>query len=200
MRLCVHKISRYNDEIRSPDVEESLRSWKMALAWLYSRHVSMMRLAPFDMSNDRSHVRRTLDSFSESECYISFRFTKSDILRLMRCFHVPDDVWIGRDRSKALHFRGDEIFPFFLHRLAYPNRLSEMAKEWGRDYSAWSKAFKWMVLFFAKRWHHLLTDLRTHHPHKTNSIRCALSFRIVKLPHTLLRPPVPFEKRLVFVS
>jgi DDE superfamily endonuclease len=172
MSLCINNIGFLTTLPYSNGAFMMINRWRKVLLDLYMMRIASMRLRPLDRTNDVSCVRRTLSSFSETDCYVEFRFRKSDIVRLLRCFHIPDVVWVGQT-GHEVKFAGEELMLFFLKRMAYPDRLYSISRVWGRDYSAWSKGFSWMVHFFHRRWGYLLTDMLSFwEPYFSESAMC----------------------------
>lgn len=74
------------------------------------------------------------DSLTDSECLKYFRFRKADILKLVVLLQLPDEYRCP-NRSVVTGLQGLLIL---LRRLTYPNRLCELAREFGRSTSALS--------------------------------------------------------------
>ena len=57
-----------------------------------------------------------------------FRFEKDDMLRLFRALAIPDKYWCKQGTTAT----GMEALMILLRRLAYPNRLGDLVKIFGR--------------------------------------------------------------------
>jgi hypothetical protein len=96
---------------------------------------------------------RTIESFHIEEMYHNFRFrSHADMRLLFDCLRIPWEVKV--DNGEV--FSGEEIFLFCLMRLCTNYTLDALAKNhFGRDYSIWSRVFKWFLLHL----HGLFYDL-----------------------------------------
>lgn len=104
-------------------------------------------------NNDPQH--RTIDSFNESQCYRIFRCTNEELHRWFDCMGFPDEVVL----DNGVKLTGEEVFLFGLHRYGYPGRLEDLADAWyGREYTVWSRAFKWFNQFIVDNWLWKITD------------------------------------------
>ena len=65
------------------------------------------------------------ESITSDESYINFRFWKEDIPRVMAGLRIPDMI----TTYNRVNVSGTEAFCLLLRRLAYPCRLSDIAKE-----------------------------------------------------------------------
>jgi hypothetical protein len=109
--------------------------------YLYYQYLQIV-LEPLYFVMPIVYLSRTIESFHEKEAYHLFRFNKGDLKRLMKALRIPEIV-VTEERLK---FSGEEIFLFFLNRLCSVTTLDGAAKTlFGREYTAWSKAFKWFL-------------------------------------------------------
>jgi hypothetical protein len=102
---------------------------------------------------------RSIDSFSESECWIRFHILKSDLYRVLTCFNLSrftEDTPIRLDNH--MKFTGEELLMFSLERFSYPRKLFSFIDTYGRDWSAWSRAFKWFCLYIIGHYAWLIRD------------------------------------------
>jgi hypothetical protein len=112
----------------------------------------------------RVHVARTIDSFSERQCWSRFRTRKRDLPRLFTGLGFAQ-VGAVRLANKG-SYTAEEIFLFSMNRLVYPGRYDDLCDIFGRDYSAWSRAFTWFIEYMMTTWGHLVSgNLRYWAPH-----------------------------------
>ena len=79
------------------------------------------------------HVPRTIDSFSESDCWIRFHFLKDDLHRVLRCLRLDqfsqNNPIIMDNHSR---FTCEEILLFSIERFSYPRKLFSIVKTYGK--------------------------------------------------------------------
>jgi len=95
-----------------------------------------------------------IQSFSESDCKIMFEFKKTDLLRLLPLLHLPDEC-IFDNRTKMA---GEEVFLSGLYELVSGANKHEIARVFGRDWSAQSRAFKYFIEHMYSNFKHILMD------------------------------------------
>jgi hypothetical protein len=103
----------------------------------------------------RVHVARTIDSFSEQQCWSRFRTRKPDVTRLFAAlgFDQLGTVRLGNKCS----YSAEEIFLFGMNRLVYPGRLDDLCDIYGREYSQWSRGFTFFINYMMTNWGWLVT-------------------------------------------
>lgn len=100
-------------------------------------------------------VRRTIDSFSATECWRRFRFRKRDLRRLLRCFQLEDvNVKLGCAGS----FTGEEIMLYSLNRLASLCTHSDLQSDYNMDRSNLSAMYNWFIDYIYINYQYLLND------------------------------------------
>lgn len=81
------------------------------------------------------HLRKTfrfdLNSLNKAQCWRMFRFKKLDLVRMKRNLQIPDRVRLPPPQQRD--FTGLESLCIFLRRFAYPNRLCDLYKMFGRN-------------------------------------------------------------------
>jgi hypothetical protein len=77
----------------------------------------------------RCFERFDLDSFSEAECKLYFRFEKEDIPRLYHALMLPEKI-ISKSGTVATGLEG---LCLTLQRMAYPNRYVDHIRYFGRS-------------------------------------------------------------------
>jgi hypothetical protein len=97
---------------------------------------------------------RTIQSFSASDCKIMFEFKKTDLLRLLPLLQLPDECTFD-NRSKM---SGEEVFLWGLYELVSGANKHEIAKVFGRDWSAQARAFKYFIEHMYNNFKHLVMD------------------------------------------
>jgi hypothetical protein len=125
----------------------------------------------------------SLDRFTTDQCSSLFRFTPEEIMRLLKCFKIPNNcklrdgqkftgkrsflscfVFSFRKIFKILNFvshyyTGLEGICILLRRLAYPNRLSDLEESFKRNYRVISKIFNWMLFRIYHSHGHVISEL-----------------------------------------
>ena len=112
---------------------------------------------------NRNPIARTIDSFSDygdDSCWNLFKLRKDDLRDLYQRLRFPFRVRVGVDDQKDPIMFGEEIFLAGLCRLCstetdvklYPSRF-------GRDESAFNKAFHYFISHMLENWGYLLRDM-----------------------------------------
>jgi hypothetical protein len=92
----------------------------------------------------RSHVVRTVDSFSESDCRLDFRIpSKAKLRDVLVAWRVPYEI---RTANRCV-FSGHEAFLMMMYRWAYPRRYTDMEHVFGRDATQICRAVNAMVTY-----------------------------------------------------
>lgn len=100
---------------------------------------------------------RNLGSFTKEECWNQFRFKKNQLVRLFPLFHVPAVIRSeGSDHLGVVD--GEYATLYMFHRLAFPERLVDDEKEWGRDYSTLSCVFTITLDYYFDLYEHKVCD------------------------------------------
>jgi hypothetical protein len=97
-------------------------------------------------------LNRTINSFSDEECRLYFRFSKQDLRRVLAVLQLEDSL-ICENRCR---FSTEEALLITLRRLGTPTRLSDLVALFGRDHTQLSRVCNTMVSLIYDRWHHLL--------------------------------------------
>ena len=103
----------------------------------------------------RNYSRFKLQNYSDEECVLNFRFTKTDIIHLANSLRLPDR-FLCKNGTVASKLEGLCIL---LRRLAYPNRLTDMIQMFGRSKSELSMVINNAVDFVSNQHHSLLNNL-----------------------------------------
>lgn len=98
---------------------------------------------------------RTIESFSEFECYRRFRFRKDDLPQVFRLLNFPNEVTF--DNGSKLS--GVEVFLFSLNRFTSHCCLEDLVGVFGKEYTLWVRAFHWFCSFMYQRWGYLLKNM-----------------------------------------
>ena len=104
------------------------------------------------------NLRRTIDSFSDEEIPVYFRFrSKEQLHRLMRGFQIPMQVKLPKTGNV---FEGEELLLIGLYRLHRPTTLSEGGFKliFGMGHTAVSMAFNAFLDFIVDKWSYIITD------------------------------------------
>ena len=104
--------------------------------------------------------RSCIEHFSEDSCYNYFRFTKDDLIELMRCLRLPREGKQYLDNGAYLMY--EEIVLFSLHRFSTQGGSMQLSAELifdgRRHYTAYSRGFNWFCEYLLQRFSYLLTD------------------------------------------
>jgi hypothetical protein len=82
-----------------------------------------------------------------------FRFSKRHFLRLHTAFNFP--AWMRTPERDS--FSSEEGFLILLNRMAYPDRLFNVGRKFGRGKGQMSRIFKCVLRWVHGHWGHLLT-------------------------------------------
>ena len=82
---------------------------------------------------------RNIESFSDSDCWIFFKFRKVDLHRLLQSLRIPNIVI-----AEGSKFNGEEVLLACLYRLSNKT-LHDVSQVFGREYSQWGKAWRWFI-------------------------------------------------------
>lgn len=152
-----------------------LRGLDAMFGFVYHRYLTLI-IEPTHLLMSLYRVNRTIDSFHEEEAYHLFRFQKTDLKRLMVALRIPLIVRAGGSK-----FTGEEVFLFSLMRLCTTCTLDIMAKKYfGREYSAWSKAFKWFLVHLYTTFVDLMCDNLTYWEPHFAACAAAISRKLAK--------------------
>jgi hypothetical protein len=87
-------------------------------------------------------LNRTIDSFSESDCYIFFRFTKPHLRSLVNLLQLHDESTFDNNEK----MKGEEILLRALYELVSGETKHKIARNvFGRDASSQSRAFSYFI-------------------------------------------------------
>jgi len=144
--LASHLLSIENSDF----TVDEINNLKVLSAYAYLR----LRKEPVYNMAPCARMNRTIESFDEEECYRLFRFRKPDLKRLYNVLHVPEHVVL----SNRTTVTGEEVFLVSLRRLSSTCPMQDLCFLFGRDYSQWSRAFKWFLHFIFDNYADLLLD------------------------------------------
>jgi hypothetical protein len=87
-------------------------------------------------------MNRTIESFSDTDCYVFFQFTRVDLMRLLDLLRFPNEVTFS-NRAKM---SGEEVFLRGLYELVSGETKYKIAVNvFGRCHTEQSRAFRWFV-------------------------------------------------------
>ena len=92
-------------------------------------------------------TRFNFSAQSDTDCVYKFRFTKQQIVELVRLLRLPDEI-ITTHRYKADPL---EAICNMLNLLAWPHRLGSMVETFGRSHEALSAISKLVDVLFGTR-------------------------------------------------
>ena len=100
-------------------------------------------------------LKTCIDDFSESDCFIFFRFQKHHLRIISGLLKFPDII-VFDNKSKMT---GEEVFLRGLYELASGETKHKIsANVFGREWSIQSRAFSWFILHVHDTFGHLVTD------------------------------------------
>ena len=126
----------------------------------YRELMYLPSIAREPISNIRS---RTIDSFSEQQCWSYFRCRKGDLYRLKTAFRIPALV----HAENGSVFTGEEVLLFSLYRYSDVSTIQKQCEHiFGRENTQFSRAFKWFNQHMLDEFTFLLVDnFRFWHPY-----------------------------------
>lgn len=135
-----------------------------------------------------------------------FRFEKADLGALLSSLEVPESF----TSAQGVVVPGDEALCIMLRRLAYPNRLFDLERVFGRHSSTISSIANLVMSHVLEKFGHLLSDMNNHswlslaNLELFSQVRpCACAFRVnFALPRSVALFDVtePFSRPLQFTS
>jgi hypothetical protein len=116
----------------------------------------ILSLDPYaDKPARRPNRRRTLQSFTESECYSYFRFRKRDLEELIPLLKFDQTVIL----DNGIKMSGEEVILRGLYELTTSETQESIASHhFGREYSAQSRAFKYFIIKMYENFHNLVNN------------------------------------------
>ena len=103
---------------------------------------------------DKSRMR-TVDSFTDSDCSINFRFLKEDLKHLIRLLKFPERVTFKYGHS----FSGEEVFIRGLYEMVTADNQHRMCRNvFGGQQPQQSMCFNFFTDFIHDNWKHLVQD------------------------------------------
>ncbi|DAZ95412.1 TPA: hypothetical protein N0F65_006302 [Lagenidium giganteum] len=105
------------------------------------------------MAQEQRQRFTTFLTIADSSCWRSlFRFSEDEIDLLGRLLQIPAEL----PTRNGYDISGKDVFCMFLRRLAYPNRLADLERLFGRSQAALSVITNAVLTHIYDRWHHLL--------------------------------------------
>lgn len=98
---------------------------------------------------------RNINSFTETECRINFRFTKEHLNILIKLLRFPDMIKL----DNGIIMAGEEVFIRGLYEFVSGDNQEQIsANVFGREFSAQSRAFKYFINHIYSTFEHLVHD------------------------------------------
>lgn len=158
-----------NDQVK---VEKSMRTLRMLL-WIKMlrpgaeskkvnevirffmvRHCLLTHTVERGLEPCRPDRKRTIDSWILDECEMDFRFDNENLHILCRELRFPDIVRF----DNGMVMSGEEVFLRGLYELVSGEVKNKVAKEFGREWSAQSRAFNFFIDYMYNTFSHLVHD------------------------------------------
>jgi len=145
--LLIKVNSTKEDEVKKIDYERALQA---IIAKYYSILIEPEYILP-----QLKRLRTSIDDFSESECYINFRFLKKDLKRLCTLLYIPSDVIL----KNRICMTGEEVFLRALYELVSGDVQEKISSNvFGREFSAQSRSICWFISHVFNNFQWLVTD------------------------------------------
>lgn len=109
---------------------------------------------------DHRYKNRTIESFTEEECYRELRFRKDDLKRLIQLLQFPPIIVLPNNCT----CNGEYALCLMLYRLSYPSTLARLQSLFGRDYCQLSRIFNYAIDFVYDNHKHRVTDVAWYAP------------------------------------
>jgi hypothetical protein len=104
---------------------------------------------------DRVPVQDILiNNYTEENCYSDLRFKKEHLRYLFIALNIPETIYLDNNAK----VKGEKAFLLMLYRMAYPRRIVDMERIFGREYSTLSRIFNHVVYLLDEQHGHLVTD------------------------------------------
>ena len=97
---------------------------------------------------------KTINSFSNSDCYIYFRFNREQLRRLFVALRIPDTIVLSNRSS----INGKEAFLRGIFELESGANQHHICVIFGREGSTQSRAFSWFIGYIYDNFSHLVND------------------------------------------
>jgi hypothetical protein len=108
-----------------------------------------------DNPGRRPDRKRTLASFTNSECKIFFQFNRAELIDLIPRLGLPERCIL----ENGINMPGEEVFLRGLFEMVSADNQERMAANvFGREFSAQSRAFKFFTKTMYSNFHHLVHD------------------------------------------
>lgn len=128
--------------------------YRFAARVCMANYVSIMAERPIPV-DELHRYDRTIDSFTESQCWAYFATRKPDLPRLLRALQFPDECRL-KNRGKM---SGEEVFLRGMYELVSgEDQFSAAENVFGREQSQQSRAFTYFIDHVYDKHSHLLTD------------------------------------------
>jgi hypothetical protein len=138
------KLANVVVELRNTDAELSNKLYNILLIML-CKYRSIFYTDQIPQRVRHVPISRTIDSFSQSECWTRFCFMKDDLYRLLRVFRLDNHPIIVLDNGAKL--TNEELLLFCINRYVSGSKIIELVAIYGRDWSVWSRAFVWFSVY-----------------------------------------------------
>jgi hypothetical protein len=137
--------------------KERKKKIKKVLQLLLAVYLSVLVESPSPVDPPKPKIpRRTIDSFTEADSRINFRYSKADMRKILTLLKFPEKVAFKSSR----HFiSGEEVLLRGLYELASgENQHKIAANVFGKDQPFQSRAFKTFIEFVYAEHSHLLSN------------------------------------------
>lgn len=145
-------MSKMSSILENPFLMSTLK-WKDIEDLLLLEVFSVERRGPLS-----AHGLFSIDDTDDGVFRTLFRFEKDDLRRLRSVMLLPDVVY----SAQKVPVPGDEALCITLRRLAYPNRLCELERTFGRHYSVISSVTNKVLCHIHDNFEHLVDDMNSH--------------------------------------
>lgn len=147
---------------------------------------------PINLQNSN----RTIDSFSDEECYQTMRFRKAELFVLRDKFNFPPLIVLENGTS----FTGEYALCLMLYRLHYPCTLISLQPIFGRDYTQLSRIFNYAVDYVHTGHANKVIGNVDWYADRFDLYNTAYNTKLANLPNNPLPGTVPVQLNNLFGS
>lgn len=123
--------------------------------YFFSQYHAAMFYQPVHHHHQLHRRDRRIRDYDDAQFRLIFRFHKEHAVALMHCLELPEHDIIVDNGSR---FHPEEAFLILLHRMAVYNRLTDMEREFGIEYTQLNRIFNYFVEYIVGRHYHKLYD------------------------------------------
>ena len=154
LRFYEKQLTRLVLRLRNHRLSKDANAKGIAIASILLNEMIDIATEPISTLDPLLDRRRTIDSFTDSECWNFFETRKEDLRRLLLNLKFPEQCVLENRSSMP----GEEVFLRGLYELVSGADQHEVVLVFGRDQTQQSRAFKYFVDHIYDNFLHLVTD------------------------------------------